>query len=150
MEEQIEKIVDQTASEFIPFGQKTKTTSPSSLFTTTVKKSTSPRSTTRPDSVSNSTVSKGTTTKLRFGQKFPKTTSVLETSTQINEVDTDIKFANAKTTTTLSTTSTSESRTVISTEPATTSSSRRRVTKSTTVTSTPLNTSRRRSTTQVC
>ena len=73
---------------FIPFGQKTKTTAPTTVTSTYFKNSTSLRTT--ESSIKNSTPSssKDTTLKLRFGQKFPKTTSTPKTtaSTTTNEV----------------------------------------------------------------
>ena len=126
---------------FIPFGQKTKTTAASPITSTSLRTSSTPRSTEEPTKHSTLSSLQDTTAKLRFGQKFPKTTSETKTS-----AITTASTTKRSTTTPLAVTRTSTSSTTTTSSPT---STKRRLIKSTTVTSTPLNTSRRRSTTQV-
>ena len=136
-----------STSKVIPFGQKTKIISSTSTPIANPDKSTSPRTTTVLYKISNSTTPKGSTAKLRFGQKFPKTTPSFQSTLLDSNKGMDDKLS---TTTTPVTTTQPDEATTKSPSTHSTTSTKKRVTKSTTVTSTPLNTSRRRSTTQVC
>ena len=140
-------------SKTVPFGHKTKI----NLSTSKPKESnhrleTSRKTTTTVDDISSSTTSEKSTAKLRFGQKFPTTTSSTQSSAHGSSLNilfitsTTPKTSTTSTTTQLHLTNTRSS---TSTTVRTTSTSKR-TTKSTTITSVPLNTSRRRSTTQVC